>query len=101
VWRRSRLLILCRLDPTTGAIAEFAVPTSASAPTGIAAGPDGNLWFTEKNANQLARITTAGVITEYPLPTPSSGPDKVTAGADGNIWFTEHTAGRLATFSLH
>ena len=29
-------------------ITEQTVPTAASAPFGITAGPDGNLWFTEK-----------------------------------------------------
>ena len=37
---------------------------------GIAAGPDGALWFTESNGNKIGRITTAGVVTEYPIPTP-------------------------------
>jgi streptogramin lyase len=32
----------------------FSLPTLASAPTGIVAGPDGNLWFTEANAGRLA-----------------------------------------------
>jgi hypothetical protein len=35
----------------------------------IAAGPDGALWFTEFNANQIGRITPAGSITEYAVPT--------------------------------
>src|SRR3954469_8907745 len=34
-------------------------------PYGIAAGPDGNLWFTEFNGNRVARITPAGVVTEF------------------------------------
>ena len=37
----------------------------------IAAGPDGNLWFTENAANKIGRITTAGVVTEFPIPTAS------------------------------
>ena len=35
----------------------------------IAAGPDGNLWFTEFDNNKIGRITTAGVITEFLIPT--------------------------------
>jgi streptogramin lyase len=42
---------------------EFAVPTDSSHPFGIAAGPDGNLWFTEYSGNKIGRITTAGVVT--------------------------------------
>ena len=36
-------------------ITEFA---ASSAPRYIAAGPDGNVWFTENNGNKVARITT-------------------------------------------
>jgi virginiamycin B lyase len=31
----------------TGDITEFSLPTANSGPARIAAGPDGNLWFTE------------------------------------------------------
>ena len=46
-------------------ITEYAVTTSSSGPFGVAAGPDGNLWFAEIFANKIGRITTAGIITEY------------------------------------
>jgi streptogramin lyase len=47
-----------RIDPTTGAVEEFPLPTAPSAPYGIALGPDGNLWFTEVGADNIGRITT-------------------------------------------
>jgi virginiamycin B lyase len=50
---------------TDGVTTEYTVPTAASVPQGIAAGPDGALWFTERFANKVGRITTTGVITEY------------------------------------
>jgi len=40
----------------SGKIREFAVPTANSAPVGIATGPDGNLWFTEINGNQIGQL---------------------------------------------
>ena len=55
-------------------VTEFPIPTSASSPAGIAAGPDGNLWFTEVDANKIGRITPAGVVTEFPIPTAGSVP---------------------------
>jgi virginiamycin B lyase len=72
-----------------GVITEFSVPTSNSTPSGIAAGPDGNLWFTENgsSANKIGRITPSGVVTEFPIPTPNSRPDEIAAGPDGNVWF--------------
>ena len=62
-------------------------------PYGIAAGPDGNLWFTEQTGNadrpdhpgrrrhRVRRRPRAG-----------SGPVGITAGPDGNLWFTESAA---------
>jgi virginiamycin B lyase len=35
---------------------------------GLRRGPDGNLWFTEHDAKQVAKVTTSGAITEYRLP---------------------------------
>jgi hypothetical protein len=53
-----------------------------SAPFAIAAGPDGNIWFTEAEA--IAKITPAGVVTKFGNKSGSS----ITAGSDGNLWFT-------------
>ena len=64
--------------------------TSGSGPQWIAAGPDGNLWFTERSGNRLGKITPAGVVTEYSAGiTAGSGPGAIVAGPDGNLWFTE------------
>ena len=65
----------------------FTLPTLGANPSGITAGPDGNLWFTEFGTNQIGRITTLGIITEFgPV---SGSPDRIAAGPDGNLWFTE------------
>ena len=50
---------------------------------GVAAGPDGNLWFTE-NAH-IGRLTPAGDITEFALPTTNTAyyaPAALVAGPD-------------------
>jgi virginiamycin B lyase len=74
----------------------FAIPTAAAGPVGIAAGPDGNLWFTEQAANQVAWITPAGAVVELAcVPTAGSGLGSITAGPDGNVWFTEGAAGKI------
>src|SRR5947207_4666187 len=70
-------------------ILEFPIPTASSYTFGITAGPDGNLWFTEYNGNNIGRITTAGVITEFAQNTVNVGPVGITAGPDGALWFTE------------
>src|SRR5262249_26095125 len=78
----------------SGSVTTFNVGTTSGAPSAISAGPDGNLWFTEPDANQIGRITPAGQITLFTAPTPGSQPTGITAGPNGNIWFTE-AASRL------
>jgi streptogramin lyase len=63
----------------------------------IAAGSDGNLWFTLEEIfapNSIGRITPAGVITNFPL-TSGVGPGDITAGPDGNVWFTELSVSKV------
>lgn len=69
----------------------FNVPTADSGLHHLVAGPDGALWFTERTAGQVGRITTAGQITELPIPNNASGladtgPDQIVASG-GAIWF--------------
>jgi streptogramin lyase len=65
-------------------ITEYAVPTAGSAPTGIAAGPDGALWFTEFSGNKIGRMTPDGVVTnEFTVPTASSSSVGIAAGPEG------------------
>jgi virginiamycin B lyase len=70
-------------------ITEFVIPTPESGPRALAAGPDGNIWFSEFRANRIGRITPAGEITEFELPRPGSGPGDITAGPDGAMWFVQ------------
>jgi len=75
-----------------------------SEPFGIAAGPDGNVWFTDARTEgtpMIGRITPAGVITEFgesaglnPGSIPGSSqqvaaPWGIAPGSDGNVWFTD------------
>jgi streptogramin lyase len=79
-----------------GTIREFAVPTLSSTPNGIAAGSDGNLWFTEYTANKIGRITPSGTVTEFTITTPAdSAPRQIAPGPDGALWFTEFSAGEI------
>src|SRR5438067_13029916 len=74
---------------------ELPVPAGAAgSPLGIAAGPDGNLWFTEETANQIGRIGPTGGVTEVRL-TSDADVSFVAAGADGNLWFTEFRANQI------
>jgi streptogramin lyase len=78
----------------------------------IAAGPDGNLWFTSFaqyppdgtfGAATVGRVTMAGAVTRFPLPSARSAPSNITAGPDGNLWFVDragNTIGRITTSGM-
>jgi hypothetical protein len=82
---------------SVGTVMEFSAGiTAASNPLGIAAGPDGNLWFTEQTGNRIGRITTTGTVTEFSAGTTAkSGPSGIAKGPDGNLWFTELSGNRI------
>jgi len=91
-------------------ITEFAAPTLNSAPFDVTIAVDGSVWFTEKGANKIARMTTAGAFTEYAIPTASSAPEAITSTPSGYLWFTErygrkigriyYTGGPIAEFPV-
>jgi streptogramin lyase len=68
-------------------------------PRGIAAGPDGNLWFADEEG-RIGRITTQGVVTEFPVPGTSTRPNSITAGPDEAMWFTEATANKIGRVNV-
>jgi streptogramin lyase len=84
----------------SGSVTSFSVGTTSASPSSISAGSDGNLWFTEPDANQIGRITTAGAITLFTVPTSGSQPTGITAGSNGNIWFTEASARNIGEYVL-
>jgi len=79
------------------AATSFSTLTPAAGPDGITLGSDGALWFTERNALRIGRVTNGGVVSEYPV---SAAPAAITAGPDGALWFVQpgsNEVGRLST----
>ncbi len=75
----------------------------------VAAGPDGNIWFTEQDNNKVGKMTPTGAVTEFTLPTADSEPEQIIAGPDGALWFIESgvdqigritTAGKISEFTV-
>jgi uncharacterized protein (TIGR03437 family) len=94
-----------------GVVIEYAASaTVVSNPSGIAAGPDGNLWYTEMAGNAIGRITpgssTTGCSATDPPTEYSTGlsansqPYQIVAGPDGNLWFTEQTGNRIGSITI-
>jgi hypothetical protein len=75
-----------------GQYSHWTVPTFNSEPWGITVGPDGNIWFTELNGNNIGRLDPAsGRIAEFPIGVAGGLPTGITSGPDGNIWFTDNS----------
>jgi streptogramin lyase len=81
-------LRLVHSDPFT----EYPLPTPSSSPEGIAAGRDGNLWFSEYGNNAIGRMSPNGALKGFPLPRSGSEPVGITLGQDGAMWFAESFA---------
>ncbi len=82
---------------TVGKVTLHAIPSGdvTNADTGLALGPDGNVWFAE--FAHIAKITPAGIITEYTYPSGESTNSNagVAAGSDGRVWFTEYSKEKI------
>jgi streptogramin lyase len=68
---------------------------AGSTPRFVAAGPDGNVWFTDNGTTPaIAEINpTSGAISEWSIAlnggTASRSPGTIEAGPDGNLWFAD------------
>ena len=71
---------------------EYHLPRKGSLPAQIAAGADGNIWFTENFSGRVARMTPKGVITEFTLPV-SGKYEAIVSGPDGNLWIAVNRPG--------
>src|SRR3954447_15456056 len=79
-------------------ITEF--PASASGPSAVARGTDGNVWFAAKpNPGLVGRVTPDGTVTTFQPPSRDGSPAGIADGPDG-LWFAENTKnqiGRITT----
>jgi streptogramin lyase len=85
-------------NPATGAVVNDSLSPANINISGfnsqIAAGADGNLWFTEPGAIGIFNPRTDKVIGQVSLPMVAGTqmPESIAIGPDGNMWFTESTS---------
>lgn len=92
--------LIGRIAPS-GKVVHYPVPSGFVAVLGIAAAPDGNIWFTESNeASQIGILfPPLGYIEEIAL----GGvvfPAYVAAGPDGNMWFTGELNNKIGRITI-
>ncbi len=82
---------LGRLDPKTGEIREYPLPTDKnSGPHGLVADKGGNIWFTANFAGYIGKLNPrTGKVTEYKMPLEKADdPHTAVFDAQGILWFT-------------
>ncbi len=97
------MTVACDLSPAGNLRTDYVsykTPTPISGPYGIAAGLDGNIWFTESTGSAVGRLTPGGSIAEFKLPASSGGAYglDIAQGPDGKMWFVTSSAfGKITT----
>ncbi len=81
---------LGRLNPSTGSVTEYALPTPNSGPHGLVADAVGHIWYTGNAARLVGRLDpTTGVVREFPMPDARArDPHTPILDAEGALWFT-------------
>jgi virginiamycin B lyase len=98
LWFTGQNGVYGRLDPKSGAIAVFDAPRGTG-PYGIAATPDGQVFFASLAGNYLGQIDLeTGGVTVLEPPVPRQGARRVWSDRHGALWITGWTSGDLFRF---
>ena len=98
LWFTGQSGIYGRLDPKVGRMEVFDAP-KGSGPYGIAATPDGTVYYASLAGSYIARLDpNAGAATVIEPPTPKQGARRVWADSKGNVWVSEWNAGQLGRY---
>jgi virginiamycin B lyase len=95
---------LARVDMTSGAVTEIALPTANAVPGDLVTAPDGTIWFTEGYEGGTAKGKIAqlnpdtNAITEFTPPNTPSGCDGIAIAKSGAVWFVENNDNNIACY---
>jgi virginiamycin B lyase len=95
LWFTGQNGVYGRLDPKSGIMAVFDAPRGTG-PYGIAATPDGQVFFASLAGNYLGRIDLeTGTTTVLEPPVPRQGARRVWSDSRGGLWVTGWNSGDL------
>jgi virginiamycin B lyase len=95
LWFTGQNGVYGRLDPKSGMMAVFDAPRGIG-PYGIAATPDGQVFFASLAGNYLGRIDLeTGIATVLEPPVPRQGARRVWSDSHGGLWITGWNSGDL------
>lgn len=98
LWFTGQNGIYGRLDPATGDVEVWDAPRGRG-PYGIAATPDGRVFYASLAGSHIAEIDTAtGDATVIEPPTPGQGARRVWSDSTGRIWVSEWNSGQLSRY---
>lgn len=97
------VLALLLVPALAGAVVttEVTDPTPSATPSGLAATPDGVLWFTDPGNDRIGRLGASNAFQGFDaaVPDPTGGPtdpvtpNRIALGPDGALWFTAQQGG--------
>lgn len=59
-------------------------------------GPDGAVWFAERDTGKIGRLGANGALREYALPSPDAVPQGIVFAPDGDVYVTEQGSNAIA-----
>jgi len=98
LWFTGQSGIYGRLDPKAGKVEVFDAP-KGTGPYGIAATPDGTVYYASLAGSYIARLDpVTGAATVIEPPTPKQGARRVWADSKGKVWVSEWNAGQVGRY---
>lgn len=98
LWFTGQAGIYGRVEPKSGEVKVWDAPRG-NGPYGIAATPDGTVYYVSLAGSYLARIDSAtGQVRVIDPPTAKQGARRVWADSKGRLWIAEWFAGQLSMF---
>ncbi len=98
LWFTGQSGIYGRLDPKVDKVEVFDAPKGPG-PYGIAATPDGTVYYASLAGSYIARLDpVTGAATVIEPPTPKQGARRVWADSKGNVWVSEWNVGQLGRY---